>query len=118
MRLPQHAVLRFVFLLVISFSVLRSALPVQAAAPTQADQTDENSPASVPATKKLTIAPTSLDFGNVAVGTTETLTLGLGATGGSVTISSISSSGAQFTLKGVTLPLTIAGGKGTQINVA
>lgn len=66
---------------------------------------------------KLTIAPTTLSFGNVAAGTTETLTLGLNASAGSITISSASSSSSQFGLQGATFPLTITAGKETSVNV-
>lgn len=66
---------------------------------------------------RLTIAPASLSFGNVGVGTTETLTLGLSATGGSVTISSVSSSNAQFTVPGASFPLTIPAGRESSLNV-
>src|SRR5208282_5481976 len=48
----------------------------------------------------LTITPSPLSFGNVAVGATGTLTLGLSATGGSVTISSVSSSSSLFAVAG------------------
>ncbi|MGA8505193.1 MAG: choice-of-anchor D domain-containing protein [Candidatus Sulfotelmatobacter sp.] len=65
----------------------------------------------------LTIAPSTLSFGNVAAGTTETLTLGLNTSAGSITISSASSSSSQFELPGATFPLTIAKGKETSINV-
>ncbi len=67
--------------------------------------------------RRLTIAPATLSFGNVGVGTTETLTLGLSATGESVTISSVSSSNSQFTVPGVTLPLTIPAGHELSLNV-
>jgi hypothetical protein len=66
---------------------------------------------------RLTIAPTTLSFGNVAAGTTETLTLGLNTSAGSITISSASISSSQFALQGATFPLTIAAGKETSINV-
>ncbi len=66
---------------------------------------------------QLSVAPTTLSFGNVAAGTTETLTLGLNTSGGSITISSASSSSSQFALQGVTFPLTITAGKETSINV-
>ncbi len=66
---------------------------------------------------RLAISPATLGFGNVGVGTTETLTLGLSATGASVTISSVSSSNSQFTLAGATLPLTIHAGHEQSLNV-
>jgi|HubBroStandDraft_2_1064218.scaffolds.fasta_scaffold20455_3 hypothetical protein len=66
---------------------------------------------------QLSIAPSTLSFGNVAAGTTETLTLGLNTSEGSITISSASSSSSQFELEGATFPLTIAAGRETSINV-
>jgi hypothetical protein len=66
---------------------------------------------------QLTITPATLSFGNVAVGATETLTAGLNASGGSVTISSVSSSNSQFAVPGVALPLTIQVGKEVLLNV-
>jgi Abnormal spindle-like microcephaly-assoc'd, ASPM-SPD-2-Hydin len=67
----------------------------------------------------LTMIPGTLSFGNVSVGTTETLTLGLRASGGSVTISSLSfsSSGSQFAVPGVAFPLTIRAGEESSLNV-
>jgi ASPM-SPD-2-Hydin domain-containing protein len=56
---------------------------------------------------QLAITPATLGFGNVAVGTTEKLTLGLKASGGSVTISSVSSSNSQFAVPGGVFPLTV-----------
>jgi hypothetical protein len=66
---------------------------------------------------RLTIDPATLNFGNAGVGTTETLTLGLNTSGGNITISSASSSSAQFALSGVAFPLTITAGKETSVNV-
>ncbi|MGB0015615.1 MAG: choice-of-anchor D domain-containing protein [Candidatus Sulfotelmatobacter sp.] len=66
---------------------------------------------------KLTIAPATLSFGKVGVGSTETLTLGLSATDGGVTISSVSSSSSQFAVPGVALPLTIPAGHELSLNV-
>jgi len=65
----------------------------------------------------LTTAPATLSFGNVAVGTTETLTVGLNAAGASVSVSSISSSSAQFAVQGVSFPLTVPVGQEVSLNV-
>jgi hypothetical protein len=67
---------------------------------------------------QLDIAPASLSFGDVGVGTTETLTLGLSASRGSVTISSVSSSSSQFAVPDVAFPLTIPAGHELSLNVA
>ena len=65
----------------------------------------------------LAMIPGTLSFGSVSVGTTETLTLGLRASGGSVTISSLSSSSSQFAVPGVAFPLTIPAGEESSLNV-
>jgi hypothetical protein len=69
-------------------------------------------------TPQLTVTPATLNFGNVAVGTTETRTLELSASGGSVTVSSVSSSSAQFAVLDTPLPLTVTAGKGVSLSVA
>jgi hypothetical protein len=66
---------------------------------------------------QLNITPTALNFGSVLVGESGTQTAVLSATGGSVTISSASSSGSQFALPGSTFPITIAAGSSVQLNV-
>jgi hypothetical protein len=66
---------------------------------------------------QLTISPDTLSFGNVPEGTTETRTLGLSASGGSVTISSVSSSSSLFAVPGAEFPLTIPAGHGVSLNV-
>jgi hypothetical protein len=65
----------------------------------------------------LSISPTSLNYGNVAVGTTDTLPVTISATGASVTVSSASSSSSLFALSGASFPLTIAAGKSVSMNV-
>jgi hypothetical protein len=67
---------------------------------------------------QLSISPASLNYSNVPVGTTDTLPITLSATGGSVTISSDSSSSSQFVLTGASFPLTIASGSSMSFNVA
>jgi hypothetical protein len=67
--------------------------------------------------RELTVAPSSLNFGNVGAGTTETLTVGLKASGSSVTVSAIASSNSQFEVSGEALPLTIPAGQEKLINV-
>jgi hypothetical protein len=66
----------------------------------------------------LTITPSSVNFGNVQVGTTETQPITMSATGSSVTVSSDASSSAQFVLNGASLPFTIAAGQSLSFNVA
>jgi hypothetical protein len=67
---------------------------------------------------QLTFSPALLSFGNVPEGTTQSLPLAIGASGGSVTVSSASSSSAQFALEGASFPLTIAVGQTVSFNVA
>jgi hypothetical protein len=70
------------------------------------------------ATGQLVVAPAPLNFGNVTVGTTETEPMTMSAVGGSVTVSSASSSSSQFVLNGASFPLTIPAGQSVSFNVA
>jgi hypothetical protein len=70
------------------------------------------------ASAQLSISPAALSFGNVLLGETATQTALFTATGGSVTISSASSSSSQFSIPGVTFPFTVASGQSVQLNVA
>ena len=66
----------------------------------------------------LTANPSSLNFGNVQDGSSESLTDTLTNTGGtSLTISAASASGAGFSLSGLTLPLTLGAGQSTSFTV-
>jgi hypothetical protein len=67
---------------------------------------------------QLSVAPVPLNFGSVDVGATGTQSLTMSATGGSVTISSASSSKSQFTVPGGSFPLTLNAGQSTVLNVA
>ena len=60
---------------------------------------------------QLTISPTTLNFGNVDIGSSDTKTAMLSATGGSVTISSAASSNSQFIVSGASFPLTLKAGQ-------
>jgi len=60
---------------------------------------------------QLTVSPASLDFGNVVVGTTASLTATLSAAGSSVTVSSATSNSSEFTLSGQSFPFTLAAGQ-------
>ena len=66
----------------------------------------------------LSIAPTSLSFGNVSVGSTGTHAITMSATGASVMVSSDVSSNSQFALQGVSLPLTIPAGQSVSAQLA
>ena len=65
----------------------------------------------------LTITPTALNFGNVDVGSSATLSSTLSATAGSVTISSASTNNSQFAIAGVSFPLTIGAGQNVPFSV-
>ena len=65
----------------------------------------------------LAIAPTSLSFGNATVGTSVSQSSSLSATGASVTVSSASLSTAEFSLTGISLPVTIAAGQSVPVTV-
>jgi hypothetical protein len=67
---------------------------------------------------QLIVAPALLNFGDVAVGTTGTQPITIGAAGASVTITSASSSSGQFTLDGASFPLTIVAGQSMSFSVA
>lgn len=62
-------------------------------------------------------SPTSLAFGNVNVGLNLSLVLKLSASNAPVTISSIQSSGSEFVLSGLTLPVTVAAGTAVKLTV-
>jgi hypothetical protein len=59
----------------------------------------------------VSITPSSLAFGNVAVGSRKTKTLTLTATGTSMTIKSDALSSAEYAISGLSLPLKLGAGK-------
>ena len=66
---------------------------------------------------QLAVSPGSMSFSSTVVGTSQSQTGTLSATGSSVTISSGSSSSSEFGLGGMTLPLTIAAGQSVPFTV-
>ena len=60
---------------------------------------------------QLTLTPTSSNFGNTTVGTSVNQTGVLTASGTSVSVSAASLNGAEFSLSGISLPVTIAAGQ-------
>jgi len=66
---------------------------------------------------QLTIAPTALSFGNTTVGTSVSQSSSLSAAGASVTVSSASLSSAEFSLTGISLPVTIAAGQSVPVTM-
>jgi hypothetical protein len=59
---------------------------------------------------QLAITPSTIDFGNVVIGTTKTQAATLMASNGPVTISSATVSQSEFSLSGLTFPVTIPAG--------
>ena len=68
-------------------------------------------------TATLGVSPSSLNFGNVTVGSSASLPLILSASNGSVTISSAQVNSSEFTLSGLVLPQTIAAGQSATVTV-
>ena len=66
---------------------------------------------------QLAITPTMVNFGNVTVGATQTQTETLTANGAGVIISSASSSNTEFTLGGLSLPMTLTADQSVSFNV-
>jgi Cep192 domain 4/Abnormal spindle-like microcephaly-assoc'd, ASPM-SPD-2-Hydin len=60
---------------------------------------------------QVALTPVTLDFGNVTVGANASRTSSLSASGASVIVSSASVSSVEFSLTGISLPLTIAAGQ-------
>ena len=67
---------------------------------------------------QLTLTPTALDFGSATVGTSVSRASSLSASGASVTVSSASLSSVEFSLGGVSFPLTIAAGQSVPFTLA
>jgi hypothetical protein len=65
----------------------------------------------------LAVSPTSMDFGNVVVGTNSQLTGTLTASGESVTVSSDILNGSAYALSGISFPVTIAAGQHVQFTI-
>ena len=66
---------------------------------------------------QLTSSAGALDFGNVAVGTSKAITATLSAGGSSVTITSATSTSAEFQLAGLSLPTTLAAGQSVPVSL-
>jgi len=67
---------------------------------------------------QLAVSPTSLSFGSVVVGTSSTaLPAALNATGASVNVTSVNISNAEFTLSGISFPVTIQAGHSAPFTV-
>jgi hypothetical protein len=67
---------------------------------------------------QLAVAPSSNNFGNVMIGTTQPQTGTLSASNTAVTVSSVGVSGSQFSVSGISLPVTIAAGNTVSFQMA
>ena len=68
---------------------------------------------------QLTVTPSSITFGSVPVGTTQTQSATLANSGGSsLTISQATVNGNGFTLSGLTMPLTLGAGQSVVVSVS
>ena len=65
----------------------------------------------------LTVAPSSMNFGNVTIGNTQTQNGTVTASGGSLTLSSASSNNPAFTVAGLSFPLNLAAGQSAPFTV-
>ena len=70
-----------------------------------------------PSSAELTVSPSSLNFGNVTVGSTTTLQATLTASGAAVTISSDGSNSSEFAIVGLSLPVTMQAGQNLAVTV-
>ena len=70
-----------------------------------------------PDARELSVSPSALNFGNVAVGATASLTATLTASNGDVTISSDGTTNSEFAITGLTLPVTIPYGQSVQATI-
>src|ERR1019366_8376763 len=67
---------------------------------------------------QLTFAPTSISFGNVQTGTSQTHAGAITNTGqSSITVTRVVVSGAGYSIRGVTEPLTLSAGKSASFSV-
>jgi hypothetical protein len=66
---------------------------------------------------QLAANPSALNFGNVVVGQTKSLTGSLAASGSSITVTDAGMTSSEFTLSGLSLPLTLSAGQSVSFTV-
>jgi hypothetical protein len=66
---------------------------------------------------QLNVTPTSYNFGNVTVGSSASTTASLSASGASVTVNSVTFSNSEFSLSGISFPLTLSAGQSVSFSV-
>lgn len=70
------------------------------------------------ASGQLSVSPSSVSFGNVNVGATASQSASLTAAGASVTVNSAGSSSSEFSLSGISFPMTVGAGQTVPYSVA
>ncbi|HTZ97560.1 MAG TPA: choice-of-anchor D domain-containing protein [Terriglobales bacterium] len=78
----------------------------------------QQGPPNNPSAGTLAVSPTSLNFGNVAVGNTSSLTGTLTASSADVTVSSADWTGSGYSVSGITFPVTIPAGQSAKYTVS
>jgi hypothetical protein len=66
---------------------------------------------------QLSVSPSTLNFGNVTVGSSASLQATLTASNAAVTVSSDQSTSSEFAIMGLTLPVTIAAGQSIPVTI-
>ena len=66
---------------------------------------------------QLSVSPSTIGVGNVTVGTSGTQTATLNAAGASVTVSGVSVGSAEFSISGLTFPVTLSAGQSANFTV-
>jgi hypothetical protein len=66
---------------------------------------------------QLAVSPSTLNFGSVAVGQSKSMSASLSATGSSITVTGANMSTSEFTLSGISFPVTLAAGKTVSFTV-
>jgi hypothetical protein len=76
-----------------------------------------NTQAPPPTTGALAVSPATLNFGNVPVGNSSSLTATLSASTADVTVASAGWTGSGYSVSGVTFPMSVAAGQSAQYTV-
>jgi hypothetical protein len=68
-------------------------------------------------TGQLAVSPATLNFGNVIVGQSKSLTGTLTASGSSITVTNVGMTTSEFTVSGLSLPLTLSAGQSASFSI-
>jgi hypothetical protein len=109
-------------LIALFVSLLCSPLRMQAQNPTiesgnASGEASASALAGTTARSKLTLTPSTMNFGPVVVGGYKKMRVTLSASNGSVTISSKQLTNSEFTVSGLILPLALASGASAQVTL-